>query len=209
MSDFWNKFYNKPLDKIPWQNTQADWFKELVDSGKIKGKTALELGCGTGMKSLYLARHTDFEQILGVDISTKAISYAKENTELAGLEYKCTFISTDVANWNLVKENQEFDFILDWALIHCLDPQNYPNYIEGINQHLKSGGLFLVRSFSSKNNENYFVEKVDGQKSKIYFLNETSLIAMFNDFEMIDKNISYPRTKVDFYFTEILFKKKN
>ncbi|MFA5926580.1 MAG: hypothetical protein WCT32_02175 [Patescibacteria group bacterium] len=50
------KYYSTvPLDQIPWQRTQADWSRHLVDGGTIKGKTALDLGCGTGKKSIYLA----------------------------------------------------------------------------------------------------------------------------------------------------------
>jgi len=51
MSNYWENYYStKPLDEIPWQRTQADWFKHTVDSGVVKGKTALDLGCGVGMK---------------------------------------------------------------------------------------------------------------------------------------------------------------
>lgn len=207
MNNFWDKFYHQPLDKIPWQNTQADWFKELIDSGQIQGKTALDLGCGTGMKSIYLAKHSNFQNILGVDLSDKAISYAVENAELAGLENKCTFMRANAVDWNFVKVDDQFDFIIDWALIHCLNPQDYPKYIEGINTHLKSGGLFLVRAFSSDKNEKYFVEKIAGEESEIYFLNENSLVDMFGSFKLVSKNISRPRTKANFYFTEILFKK--
>ena len=53
---FWKRFYELPLDKIPWNRTQMDWFKELVDYGKISGTSAIDLGCGVGMKSIYLAK---------------------------------------------------------------------------------------------------------------------------------------------------------
>ena len=49
----WEQYYKKtPLNEIPWQKTQADYFIKAVD--KIKSGTALDLGCGTGMKSIYL-----------------------------------------------------------------------------------------------------------------------------------------------------------
>ena len=64
MNTFWDKYYQKPLDEIPWQNTQADWFKELVDGGEISDNSALDLGCGTGKKSIYLAQKGGFKKVL-------------------------------------------------------------------------------------------------------------------------------------------------
>ncbi len=53
--ELWEKFYERPLEQIPWQTVQSDWFKQLVDNNKIKGKTALDLGCGTGIKFTWLS----------------------------------------------------------------------------------------------------------------------------------------------------------
>ncbi len=54
--NFWDDIYeNTPLTDIPWQLTQADWFGELLDEGVLTGETALDLGCGTGIKSIRLA----------------------------------------------------------------------------------------------------------------------------------------------------------
>jgi len=39
---YWDKYYQKPLDQIPWQKTQATWFEKNVESGRITGKTALD-----------------------------------------------------------------------------------------------------------------------------------------------------------------------
>lgn len=75
---FWENFYKLPIEKIPWQQTQFDWFKKLVDNGTIKGNSALDLGCGTGIKSIYLAK-SGFKRIVGIDIAPQAIEYAKEN----------------------------------------------------------------------------------------------------------------------------------
>ena len=53
----WEKYYTEtPLNKIPWQKTQADYFTKVIKTGKVKAGSALDLGCGTGMKSIYLAK---------------------------------------------------------------------------------------------------------------------------------------------------------
>lgn len=63
MDTFWDEYYQKPLDEIPWQNAPADWFKELVNNGTITGSQALDLGCGTGKKSVYLAKHAGSKKL--------------------------------------------------------------------------------------------------------------------------------------------------
>lgn len=206
MNNFWDKFYQRPLDDIPWQNTQADWFKQLVDEKKIKGESALDVGCGTGIKSVYLAKNS-FTEVIGVDISKKAIEYANGNVDKEMLAGKCKFINANVVNWGFIDLDKKFDFILDWAMIHCLDPIEYKKYAKGVSKHLKKGGLFLVRAFSSDKDEKYFSAKADGADSKVYIFHKQDLLDIFSELELIDENISKPKTKDHFYFIELLFKK--
>lgn len=78
MKSFWENYYNRPVGQIPWNKSQADWFEKLIANGKIKGNTALDIGCGVGYKSIYLAEVCGFSSIVGVDISGKAIKIAQK-----------------------------------------------------------------------------------------------------------------------------------
>lgn len=115
MNTFWDKYYQKSLNEIPWQNTQADWFKDLVDRDEISGNSALDLGCGTGNKSIYLALKGGFKKVHGVDISEQAIEYAKANAQDSNVEIICTFSCHDLKDWSFLSKDEAFDFILDWA----------------------------------------------------------------------------------------------
>lgn len=205
MSEFWNNFYKLPLDKIPWQKTQADWFKELVDSKKVTGKIALDIGCGTGMKSVYLALN-DFDKVIGIDISPKAIHYAKQNAIQNNVSSKIEFITSDILKY---KKNDKFDFILDWALVHCLDNIAAKRYAEIVTKITKKDGLFLVRSFSNKDSsKEFFIEKLNDINEKVYFYSENDLLHLFSNFTLVNKNFSKPRTKQnDYFFTELLLKR--
>lgn len=211
MNTFWDKYYEKPLDEIPWQNTQADWFKELVDRGDISGNTALDLGCGTGKKSIYLAKHAGFKKVLGVDISEQAIKYAKANALANKVEKICAFICHDLKDWSFIPKEETFDFILDWAAIHCFSRDEIKSYSGNIARHCKPGGKFLVRSFASHDpDRKEFTEEVEGIKSKISLLTETELRGFFPRFRVISKNTSQPsKAKADagFYFIELLMEK--
>lgn len=208
MKKFWDLFYKKPLNEIPWQQTQADWFKQLVDNGEFTGKTILDLGCGTGQKSIYLAQNAKCEKVIGVDISEQAILYAKQNAQKANVLDQCSFVVGDVTEWNFVKEKETFDCILDWATIHTIPKEKLNEYAKNISNHCKQDGLFLLRSFSSDTDKQYFIEKTDGLESKILLLSQSKIQQLFPDFQILKTNTSQPRTKSDSHFIEILFVKK-
>lgn len=212
MNKFWDKYYQKPLNEIPWQNTQADWFEELVDRDEISGDSALDLGCGTGKKSIYLAQHAGFKKVIGVDISEQAIKYAKSNAQDNNVEKICTFISHDLNEWSFIPKNETFNFIIDWAAIHCFTRDEVKSYASNIANHCKSGGKFLVRSFASHDpKQKEFSEEVGGIKSKISLFNEEELRRFFPQFRILLKNASRPskvKTETGYYFIELLMQKE-
>jgi len=212
MNTFWDKYYQKPLNEIPWQNTQADWFKELIDRGEISGTSALDLGCGTGKKSIYLALNGGFKNVLGVDISEQAVEYAKTNALDKKVEKICSFVCHDLNDWSFISKDEIFDFILDWAAIHCFTRDEVKKYADNITRHCKSGGKFLVRSFASRNSEQKeFSDEVGGIKSKVSLFNEEELRKFFPQFRILSQNTSQPsklKANSGYYFIELLMQKK-
>lgn len=73
----------------------------------IRDKKVLDIGCGTGTISLFLA--TKNNDIVGLDISEKAIKIAIENAKHLGLENRVKFIVCDYPN---EKIDGTFDLIL-------------------------------------------------------------------------------------------------
>ncbi len=140
----WEKYYREtPLDKIPWQKSPADYFYKIIEAGKIKTGSALELGCGTGIKSICLAKKGF--RVTAVDISKTAIKIAKENAKKA--KVKVRFIVADATNLSFLK-NKKFDFVLDWANLHGIPKTKRKKYITGIVKHTKKDSKFLLRCFS-------------------------------------------------------------
>ena len=212
MNTFWDKYYQKPLDEISWQNTQADWFQELVDRGEITGDSAFDLGCGTGKKSIYLAQNRGFKKVLGIDISEQAIECVNKNAQDNNVEKICAFKCHDLKDWSFLSKNETFDFILDWAAIHCFFRDDVKNYSNNIANHCKPGGKYLVRSFASRNPEQTeFIDEVEGIKSKISLFSEEELRRFFPQFRILLKNTSQPsKLKADagYYFIELLLQKE-
>ena len=56
----WEKFYREtPASLIPWENGKPDeQLVKLIESGIIrKGAKVIDLGCGLGTQTVYLAKH--------------------------------------------------------------------------------------------------------------------------------------------------------
>jgi 2-polyprenyl-3-methyl-5-hydroxy-6-metoxy-1,4-benzoquinol methylase len=183
-SKYWDKFYEKPLEEIPWQNVQADWFKELVDNKTIKGSSSLDLGCGTGQKSIYLAKYGNFSEVIGVDISEKAIEIAWQNAKKEAVQ--CQFICADATEWSFIDGNKTFDLILDWANLHGIPADRQSEYIKGINQHSRKGTLLLIRTFSSQDEElEYFDLVRNGEAFRHYVFTKERLARLFSNFNIL------------------------
>jgi release factor glutamine methyltransferase len=73
-----------------------------------KGKSVLEIGCGSGMASLNAAKNGAIE-VFGVDISPEAVACANKNAKLNKLS-NARFVVSDLFG-NILK-NKKFDVIL-------------------------------------------------------------------------------------------------
>lgn len=208
MANYWENYYSsKDLDSIPWNRTQADWFKHSIDSVKIIGKTALDLGCGTGKKSIYLAKN-GFEKAVGVDISPSAIEIAKRNAEEENIS-NISFEVCDITDLSFLG-NEKFDFVLDWAALHCISEDKMPQYVSEVAKHTQQQGILMLRVFSNHGaDKDYFIDEINGEKSKVTLLSEEKIEQLYSPyFKITHSNKSKPRTHDNLIFVEFLMKRK-
>lgn len=110
--------------------------KKLIEAEKPR--TSLELGCGLGRFSKFMAGQKI--QATGVDFSAVAIEKAKKR--VAGDRYKPTFLVGDVTNLEMLSE--PFDVSFDVGCFHCLERGDQQNYVKEIYRLLKPGGTHLI-----------------------------------------------------------------
>jgi ubiquinone/menaquinone biosynthesis C-methylase UbiE len=133
-ADF-DKAYNAPITfwgdvRIPKE------LEELIKSNNLK--KSLELGCGLGRFSTYMAEQGI--KATGVDFSSVAIEKAKKR--VANSEHKPTFLVGDVTNLEML--NEQFDVSFDIGCFHCLDEEGQKKYVSEVYRLLRPGATHLI-----------------------------------------------------------------
>jgi 2-polyprenyl-3-methyl-5-hydroxy-6-metoxy-1,4-benzoquinol methylase len=155
--DEWDQIYRKyPLEELGWElGRPRPILVEFVEKGRIKKGKALDICCGAGTNTVYLAEK-GFE-VTGIDISQKAIAYAKKKAQQANVK-----VDFRVQNFlELPFATAEFDFVFDMGCFHHVKVEDRPKFIKGVHCVLKNGGTYLLTCFSYKNGSawNHFTKK--------------------------------------------------
>ena len=139
----WNQRYSE--SNTPWDTGQpSSELIRVLSAGEIPVGRAIELGCGTGANSVYLAKQ-GFD-VVGVDISSIAIDAARQRAEREGVQVQ--FIASDVGN--LAWSGEPFDFVFDRGCYHCVRRVNSPGYLRTLATVTKPGSKLLLLTGNSK-----------------------------------------------------------
>jgi cyclopropane fatty-acyl-phospholipid synthase-like methyltransferase len=142
--DLFERIYEKP--GAAWTKAEPpEELVKLIESGKVRPCKVIDIGCGEGFYSIYLASK-GFE-VTGVDVSEKAIGYAEENAAKQGL--KIRFMVMDVLDLDKLRER--FDFVFEWTIMHHITPLQRQKYVENVSRILNKGGKYLSVCFNERN----------------------------------------------------------
>ncbi|WP_354690613.1 tellurite resistance methyltransferase TehB [Phytobacter sp. RSE-02] len=101
------------------------------------GKT-LDLGCGNGRNSLYLAAN-------GFDVTAWDKNAASiNNIETIRQAERLNTLQTAVVDLNALSFEGEYDFILSTVVMMFLEPQTIPGLIANMQRCTKAGGYNLI-----------------------------------------------------------------
>lgn len=134
---FWWRYLR---GRIPWDTgITPPEIVALVD--QLTPGRALDLGCGTGTNSLYLAKRG--WQTVGVDFVPSAIWQAKRKarTEKTPVD----FYIADVTRLDFL--DAPFDLAVDVGCLHALSNEQRPAYARGLARLVRPGGVFLLYAF--------------------------------------------------------------
>ena len=123
----------------PWDIGKPDFnLTETVTKTPIENCKALDIGCGTGDNSIWLAQKQF--QVTGTDISEIAIEKAKEKASKR--DVKCSFLVVDF-NRNRI-EGAPFGFIFDRGCFHTFtSDKERKRFAKNVASNLEKDGLWL------------------------------------------------------------------
>ncbi len=135
----------KYIGRPPWDTNQSP--PELLEFIQTHpaGK-ALDLGCGTGMNCLTLAKAG--WQTTGIDFAWRAIQLARKRFKEDGLTGQ--FRMADVTK--LAESANTFDLVLDIGCYHSLPAASRMRYQMNVACWLRNGGSYLL--YGHKPSEN-------------------------------------------------------
>lgn len=139
---YWRR--NAPWDSgiVPPEITA--WVEASERQGRAPGR-ALDLGCGTGTTTRYLAAHG--WQAVGVDFAPNAIRRARRKARGQSLPGSATFFSADVSRPGFLPNMALFDLLIDIGCLHGLTPTQRATYAANLAQITQPGAVFLLYAF--------------------------------------------------------------
>jgi len=121
------------------------------------GAFALDIGCGTGLNTLFLARQGLCA--IGFDLSGQALRLAQQRLKASGRqdrpgpEGEAIFVQADVSR--LPVDRLGAADALDIGCLHSLPDHLRPAYAEGVHRGLKSGGYFHLYVFDRNDSDGH------------------------------------------------------
>lgn len=115
-------------------------FVRLAEAGLVRSPV-LDVGCGTGELSLFLARQG--YDVLGIDLSSLAIAQARQKAQLRRIGAQ--FLLMDALDLpRLGAVGFSFRTVVDSAMFHVLGDRERDRVVAGLGEVVRSGGLYCV-----------------------------------------------------------------
>lgn len=128
----------------PWESGPRVELVRLFESGAVTPETvgtrAVDIGCGTGADSVFLAEQ-GFD-VVGFDLSPVAIEKARAAAESAGV--MAEFVVADIFD---LPAMGPFDFLFDGGTIDDFPPSRRPEVVQVINDLSRPGSILALWCF--------------------------------------------------------------
>jgi len=125
-------------DELPWDTGCPDtYLVRVVSRWPLHRGAVLDIGCGTGTSSIWLAEQ-GFD-VIGVDVSKEAVAIAEKRA--CDEEIVCRFLCDDFLTVGVEAESQQFLF--DRGCFHSMDNEKRPAFVSRAAELLVSNGLWL------------------------------------------------------------------
>lgn len=129
-----------------WDRGEPD--RDLVqlvegDQRQPPGRS-LDIGCGTGTETIYLAAHG--WEATGVDMVARALAMGRRKAAAAGVSPR--FIEADATRLQDFGIGGGYDLILDYGCFHTLPAGQRDAYVDSVSRAAAPGATFLLVGFT-------------------------------------------------------------
>ena len=133
------------LGFVPWDgHPLANSLTDLIEGdGALAPGTALDLGCGTGDTSIYLAKHG--WQVTGVDFVGKAVDKARAKAEAD--KVAVNFAMADVTRLSSEGVGSNFGLIVDNGCLHGMSAEARDAYVREVTAVAAPDARLLLCEF--------------------------------------------------------------
>jgi SAM-dependent methyltransferase len=105
---------------------------------------ALDLGCGAGTDSVYLAQHG--WEVTGIDMVPRALAVARRRAAAAGVSPR--YIRGDVTRLDELGIGEDFSLVLDFGCFHTLPDDRREPYVASVSGVAAPGAVMLLFGFA-------------------------------------------------------------
>ncbi|MGZ3275156.1 MAG: class I SAM-dependent methyltransferase, partial [Caulobacteraceae bacterium] len=112
----WAEFIKEKLSDEIVEDSRRH-MAELLKSDSLKGKTFLDIGCGSGIHSLAALR-MGAEKIISFDYDVDSVNTTKKVREWAGAPDNWTVFQGSVLDKSLMESIEKVDVVYSWGVLH-------------------------------------------------------------------------------------------
>ncbi len=164
-------------------------FTDFFNQKSISGQTVLDLGCGEGRYSLFMAKKGC--DVVAIDRSSEGIEKLKKQAGHQGLSISAEVIDIE----DFIFEENQFDIIIAATVLDHLSDELRLRTINGIKKALKPGGTIYINVFTVNDpgciqNQNTTDAKSSSNVSDTaecmeYYFEPDELTSVFRDFNIL------------------------
>ncbi len=134
----------RPED-LPWHFAEPPKFLVAALDQRERPGAALDIGCGAGTFSVYMAKRG--YKVTAVDFMPQAVAMTLKQAREAGVDIDV--VQADITAFE-PEPGQAFDVALDVGCLHALNAGQRQSYAQGISRLLKPGADYILSHLGSR-----------------------------------------------------------